>query len=264
MNHSQCPTRRWRVITCGRSVRSAGAPWCVLCAPQAIKGGQRRFPYAPARQGRYLPFRAPARQGRYLPSPQKPDRWVSSFPKPAKVGAFVSLSQTRERWVSSFPKPGVFVSQAKRWVSSFPKPERRVSSFPLAGLLGIQTPLLAAFGHRGDLILEPFDSGLKVLMLALPSIAAFSKEPDQGTGPAGVILASGCPSQFDGGIDANVPLVNGPKYPPVVIAQQKNNHSARSIGRVKINLSPRQPRPPEITKGQMETGSCHGKRRLVG
>jgi hypothetical protein len=110
----------------------------------------------------------------------------------------------------------------------------------LASLLGLQTPLLAAFGHCGDLILEPLDSGLKVLMLALPSIAAFSKEPDQGTGSAGVILASQRPGQFGGGIHASVLLLNGPKYPPVAIAQQKDQNSARSIGRVKINLSPGQ------------------------
>jgi len=77
---------------------------------------------------------------------------------------------------------------------------------PPAGLLRFQTPLLAAFGHCGDLILEPLDGGFEVMVFFLPAIAALAEEPDQGTGPAGVLGASLFSVQFGGSVHATVLL----------------------------------------------------------
>src|SRR3954452_17228986 len=92
----------------------------------------------------------------------------------------------------------------------------------LAGLLRFQAPLLAALGHCGDLILEPLDGGSEVLVFLLPAIAALAEGPDQGTGSASIVVARRFPGQFGGGVHANVPLRDGPKFP---LSLQRNKRT---------------------------------------
>src|SRR5439155_18684195 len=92
----------------------------------------------------------------------------------------------------------------------------------LARTLGFVPPLRAALGDSGDLVLEAFDGGLEVLVLALPAIAAFSEEPDQGPGSALVVLTSRNGVGFRGGIHASALCRDAPQSLP---SPQRNKYS---------------------------------------
>src|SRR5271157_4346956 len=100
-------------------------------------------------------------------------------------------------------------------------------------LLGLESPLLAALGEVGHLVLELLEGGLEGLMLALPKVPALAVEPNQRARSAPAVL--GCPLWSPsrrlagkGSVHACLLLPHPWEHPKLAPAQQKKQNLARS------------------------------------
>src|SRR5208337_998790 len=103
----------------------------------------------------------------------------------------------------------------------------------VVGLLGLESPLLAALGEVGHLVLELLEGGLEGLMLALPKVPALAVEPNQRARSAPAVL--GCPLWSPsrrlagkGSVHACLLLPHPWEHPKLAPAQQKKQNLARS------------------------------------
>src|SRR5208337_519366 len=103
----------------------------------------------------------------------------------------------------------------------------------VVGLLGLESPLLAALGEVGHLVLELLEGGLEGLMLALPKVPALAEEPNQRARSAPAVL--GCPLWSPsrrlagkGSVHACLLLPHPWEHPKLAPAQQKKQNLARS------------------------------------
>src|SRR5208282_6720017 len=103
----------------------------------------------------------------------------------------------------------------------------------VVGLLGLESPLLAALGEVRHLVLELLEGGLEGLMLALPKVPALAEEPNQRARSAPAVL--GCPLWSPsrrlagkGSVHACLLLPHPWEHPKLAPAQQKKQNLARS------------------------------------
>src|SRR5208282_5273587 len=103
----------------------------------------------------------------------------------------------------------------------------------VVGLLGLESPLLAALGEVGHLVLELLEGDLEGLMLALPKVPALAEEPNQRARSAPAVL--GCPLWSPsrrlagkGSVHACLLLPHPWEHPKLAPAQQKKQNLARS------------------------------------
>src|SRR5208283_4656599 len=140
----------------------------------------------------------------------------------------------------------------------------------VVGLLGLESPLLAALGEVGHLVLELLEGGLEGLMLALPKVPALAEEPNQRARSAPAVL--GCPLWSPsrrlagkGSVHACLLLPHPWEHPKLAPAQQKKQNLARSNwqsrstfhgARVRLSLACK-PKPQTSLRQPSETAVRH-------